>query len=188
MKNFQVLSAVLFTLAFYTGGYGQSPIDTSAASAIYESCCGATPVVYTADDAYMFVPNVFTPNNDGVNDYFVPSFNEQILGFDAYLIYSMEGNHVVFASAGYDPANIQNTAWDGMNRDGSVFTGGFRYQFTAFLKTGGLIKIEGKACRIVCGPEAAVFKTKTGCFYPAQANGTGYLDQSAPNNETGCFN
>jgi gliding motility-associated-like protein len=34
--------------------------------------CSSTDSIYVANDCYMTVPNVFTPNGDGINDFFFP--------------------------------------------------------------------------------------------------------------------
>lgn len=188
MKKTKLLLLTTLGLALSLTGCSQETTEPPpAVTDPYEACCGAEPVEHTFGDAYMFVPNVFTPNGDGINDYFAPSINENILGFDAYLIYTPVGDTVVFVSAGYNVNNVANTAWDGLRKDGSVYEGLFKYVFTAFAKDGNLLTIEGRACRVACGPEAAVFKTKTGCFYPVQAGANGVLDTAAPNFEGDCF-
>lgn len=156
-------------------------------SKVYENCCGASPVEFREGDAYMYVPNVFTPNGDGTNDVFVPQINQDIQGFDAYLIYSAEGDTLIFASAVFDPATASTSGWKGKRQDGSLYAGGFRYEMTVLLKSGALYKVEGKACSIVCGKEASVFKTKTGCYYPVQVNASHQLDKTLPHMESGCF-
>lgn len=184
MKTLQIFTATLLALNIYscTGQDNEKPVNMD-----YESCCGIEPVEFNLGDAYVYVPNVFTPNGDGINDYFVPSYNDSVAGIDAYLIFTPVGDTIVFASAGYDPNNIENTTWTGLNKDGSVYTGPFKYYISAFLQNGDFIKVEGSACRIVCGPDAEVFKTKTGCFYPSQVNNSGHLDPSLPSNESDCF-
>jgi hypothetical protein len=156
-------------------------------SKLYENCCGSNPVEFREGDAYMYIPNVFTPNADGINDVFAPQVNDGIQGFDAYLIYSAEGDTLIFASSVYDPATASTSGWKGKRQDGSAYAGGFRYELTVFLKSGALYKVEGKACSIVCGKEAAVFKNKTGCYYPVQVNAANQLDKNLPHMESGCF-
>lgn len=165
---------------------GQNSIEPSKADP-YESCCGAEPVEFTEGKAYLFVPNVFTPNGDKKNDYFSPKHDKGIVGFDTYLIFTPVGDTLLFASAGYDPDNIENTAWNGMLKNGEPYIGLFKYQFTVFLKDGGLYKIEGKACRVECGPNAKKLKDKKGCFYPVQTDNNGRLKKDAPNQESDCF-
>ena len=184
MKNLLFLLSFLL-LSIFGSCKAQDP--EPLVSQAYESCCGVEPVEFTTGNAYIFVPNVFTPNSDGINDYFVPSFNDGILGFDSYLIYTPVGDTLVFATSDYDPNNIANTAWNGLKQDGAVYTGAFKYEFILYLKDGGRYRVQGQACRIVCGPEAEVFKTKIGCFYPSQISTTGHLDLLVPSQEEDCF-
>lgn len=155
----------------------------------YESCCGLEPVEYRAGDAYMYVPNIFTPNGDGVNDFFVPVINDQISNIDSYLIYTGEGDTVIFHRPGFDFSNIENYAWNGLRHNvGDVYKGRFKYQIYYNIKDGtGPYLAEGYACRLVCGPDVAVFKDKEGCFYPNQVNSQGRLDASISNQEERCF-
>jgi hypothetical protein len=152
----------------------------------YEGCCGAESVEFTKDDAYMYVPNVFTPNGDGANDWFVPSINEYILGFDSYLIFTAEDS-IIFSKTGFNYDHVENYAWDGNTPDGKPYIGPFKYEFWVFVKGGGIQVIKGKACRIECGPDAAAFKGQEGCFYPSQVGANGRLDKGVPNKEVACF-
>lgn len=184
MKSLVILPLTLVLLnIFNCNGQEVEPPQ----SRVYEACCGAEPVEFTYDKAYMFVPNVFTPNGDRKNDYFAPFHNEEILGFGSYLIFTPVGDTVLFATTEYNPKNIENTAWNGLRKDGQAYAGLFKYRFTVFLKGGALYRVEGQACRVVCGADAKVFRDKKGCFYPVQADNNGRLNKDAPNQESGCF-
>jgi hypothetical protein len=185
MENmrFLVLAAGLCTVVMQ--GCTQEP--TTLDSKVYESCCGIEPVEYKVADAYMYVPNVFTPNGDGVNDYFVPYVNRNVLDFDSYLIYTGEGDTVLFARTGFDYNFIPTYAWDGNRLDGTPYIGAFRYEFYTFLKDNGVFIVKGRACRVECGRDASFFQKKEGCFYPNQSNAEGLLDSKLPNKEGKCF-
>lgn len=164
------------------------PTDTTTTTnKVYESCCGVEPVEFTFGDAYMFVPNVFTPNGDGINDYFVPAVNDDVLAFDAYLIYTAVGDTLLFDRNGFSYQNIPSWAWDGNRKDGTPYIGPFKYEFVVFLKNNIIYTVKGSACRVACGPDASFFTGKTTCFYPIQADTSGRLNKSFPSQELDCF-
>ncbi len=178
---------LLFCMLFMFSQCEEQTEPDPVINPIYEGCCGAKPVEYDQSGVYMYVPNVFTPNGDGVNDYFVPYVNTDTLGFDSYLIYTMEGDTSLFSQGGFSYAGVSTYAWGGNYPDGKPYIGPFRYEFNIFKSNGQLVTIKGIACRIECGPDAAMFKTMEGCFYPNQASPDRKLDKSLPNKETGCF-
>lgn len=153
----------------------------------YAACCGTEPVEYTYEDTYVYVPNVFTPNDDDKNDFFFPYINEKIVGVDVFLIYTDEGDTLLFDRPGFDFKNIKNYGWNGLRYDGTIYEGPFRYDIGVILKSGGLLQIKGRSCRIVCGPKAKVFQTKEGCFYADQADDKGMLDKTKKTKEEGCY-
>ena len=153
----------------------------------YEGCCGAEAVEFIHEEAYIFVPNVFTPNEDGMNDYFAPIVNDQVLEIVDYLIFSGYDSTVVFYQKQFDFNESNRYAWKGMIDDATPYKGGFRYTMLVVLKSGKLMQVEGKACRIVCEPAAQVFQTLEGCFYSTQVGQAGTLDTNLPSQESGCF-
>jgi gliding motility-associated-like protein len=70
--------------------------------------CSGTDSLYIKDDCYMGIPNAFTPNGDGINDYFFPRpLLAQGLATFKMEIYNRWGE-VIFATE-----NIEGSGWDG---------------------------------------------------------------------------
>lgn len=71
--------------------------------------CSSSDTVWVANDCYVSIPNVFTPNEDGVNDYFFP---RQLLarGMTSFSmnIYNRWGQLI------YETTAIDGRGWDGM--------------------------------------------------------------------------
>ncbi len=91
----------------YTPGIMVTKPGTYAATVTVDGC-SSSDTVWVANDCYMSIPNVFTPNGDGVNDYFFP---RQLLtrGVTSFTmnIYNRWGQLL------YETNAIDGKGWDG---------------------------------------------------------------------------
>ena len=82
----------------------------------------------------LFIPNIFTPNGDGVNDEIVISGGRDVERIISFLIYDRWGN-VVFEGKDFAPGD-ETIAWDGTFRDEGVNPGVFAYRVIVELEGG----------------------------------------------------
>jgi len=85
----------------------------------YEACCGLQPVDFKHSNGSIYMPNVFTPNGDGINDVWTIRYLDSYVGaiirvFDRY------GKNV-FTSTGYQ------VPWNGKYKDKDVPVGVYYY-------------------------------------------------------------
>lgn len=73
----------------------------------------------------LFVPTVFTPNNDGQNDYFFPRGSDSVL-IRSFTIYNRWGEQM-FSKADFYP-NDRNNSWDGTFKGRRLETDVFFYK------------------------------------------------------------
>lgn len=68
---------------------------------------------------YIYFPTAFTPNNDGINDFYKPLFEGRLLLYE-FIIYNRWGQ-VVFKTT------VPNNCWDGVFKAGLPETGSYVY-------------------------------------------------------------
>jgi hypothetical protein len=164
----------------------------------YESCCGAEAVEHSfVSGQYLFVPNSFTPNKDGINDLWHPFFSNGLDKIQAIFIYTLEDSTLIHQMYEYSLYPSGTYGWDGTKSrngnnlgDNSMHKGGFWYEiyFNEPVNFGAEENsFKGKACSIICDSDAAYFKDKDGCFFPIQVDINGKLDKGIKANEDACF-
>lgn len=181
-------SSILLLLLFGAVGTSLNQSGRKPVSEEYESCCGTQPVEFSYEKKRIYVPNVFTPNKDGVNDYFYPVVNDVVTDIWGFAVYSVEGDTMLYQKPYCNSKMpVQEYGWDGLRPDGSRYKGRFRYKMRVDDRWANKHIVEDYACAIICGSGTEVFRTKSGCYFPVQAGKEGTLDKSVANGETDCF-
>ncbi|MDD2386798.1 MAG: gliding motility-associated C-terminal domain-containing protein [Bacteroidales bacterium] len=87
-----------------------------------ENNCIATDTVYIrvkkviCGDPYVYVPNAFTPNGDGNNDYFKPYYPLALVTELYFAVYDRWGNAI------FETTDINSSGWDGTYKGESLAT------------------------------------------------------------------
>lgn len=98
-------AAGTYTLSFKVTSSDGNKSDSASIQVVVEDLCNQPAV------------NVFTPNNDGINDQFIPVMNG--LNFFKFVVYSRWGN-VVYKM----DTPQQQIVWDGRTPDGTLVSQG----------------------------------------------------------------
>lgn len=166
----------------------------------YEPCCGNSADVNKEIVAGLriFVPNVFTPNGDGINDIFYPVVDTSLIKNGAvwnFVIYDSNvvgKRRIIFGRDFVNYNELKSYAYDGRYYDEEKLSwakweGQFWYFFSVNIEGKGQFDFEGSACSVVCDDEAAIFTDKQGCFFPAQVTKDIKGDNKLTNLEKDCF-
>ena len=82
----------------------------------------------------IYVPTIFSPNGDGVNDLIAPLTDPSITSFEYFEIYSRWGE-LIFSKTNFMP-NQAGFGWDGTLREKPAMPGVYVYRLKAFNKRG----------------------------------------------------
>jgi hypothetical protein len=152
-----VLGMSSFVAPFSQATEGENP---------YKGCCGTAPVYTMIGEERVFIPNLFTPNRDGLNDLFKPFYNAEKVKLVHFFIKNDLGK-VIWSNEKYDPSDVFS-AWTGRVSADSTYVGLFHYSML-FEGEGASANIEGSACSAICHPKIPVeISEKNNCFFPMQ--------------------
>ncbi len=108
-----------------------------------EGCSGTDNVVVEVeDDARVYAPNAFSPNGDGINDFFTVFTDIAATEVTSLIIFDKWGNQV-FEKNNFAP-NIPELGWDGIWRGKNMQPGIFVYSAVIEFRNGNKINFKGE--------------------------------------------
>jgi CHU_C Type IX secretion signal domain len=186
---------ILFLLIIITSSEANSQTNK------YENCCGDDAKVYNIQGMQIFVPNVITPNGDGINDEFYPiasNMKKENFTVANFQIFDEKMN-LIFLIRGMDTENPKVWSFQGLaskrphrpaEHQNYEYTGRFFYKLSLVVgdrrAKPQVAEVEGWACVVRCDEDAKIIKTKNKCAFPSQGVG-GIYDKGKNNKETKCI-
>lgn len=117
---------------------------TLIVTAVYENGCNAEDetVIIIFPALAMYIPNIFSPNNDGFNDLFTLYSNGSAISIIELNIFSRWGEHL-FHGTNF-PLNNAYVGWDGKFHDQEMLPGVFTYTAQVLLANGAEKVMKGQ--------------------------------------------
>ena len=145
---------------------------------VYESCCGTQPLMTKVGNVSLYVPNAFTPNYDGIND-FIWIFTSGTVGqISDFIIKNNKGVEVWRST---NPILPNDRFMTGTEQD-KIPEGALTYTFKITQPNGTIVNLQGSVCKNSSKDVDCAGKNK-GCFFGDQ-NDNGVLDKTIPNSES----
>ena len=148
-----------------------------------KTCCSIPAVDAQVGNGHAYVPNVFTPNADGINDLWTVFTDDSIV-----LIQSIEvkdqDDLVVFSADNIFPGTPEST-WNG-RINGQLVEGVFEYTITVRAANGTAGLLFGEVCNHPCSQQSVPIPGD-GCQFPIQNDAGHYNSQIASLESSDCF-
>lgn len=97
--------------------------------------------VFVKEAPVAYLPTAFSPNNDGINDLFIPGFSEQVIEIERFNIFDRWGN-ILFQVAKRAPNDL-DAGWDGTINSELAASGVYTFWIELRLATGELRSLKG---------------------------------------------
>lgn len=139
------------------------------------TCCDADPFFTEFSGGYVLVPNVFTPNSDGVNDSFGPIVSG-VVDYDMTVVNTKQDELYSTTSSG---------KWNG-KVDGEVFNGIVGWKIKLRTDDVQIVDISGQVC-VLEDTDGICPKNVENCSFGTQATSAGTFDPNASSKESLCI-
>jgi hypothetical protein len=153
-----------------------------------DQCCATPHLEGVVGNAKVYVPNIFTPNNDGINDLFGVFSNDSVEVIESFIIKDKAGK-THFTNENFK-ADDFSEFWDGQKSNGDPYVGIFVFDLTVVSQNGQTASFSGEVCSCPCDEGSCTFQTVSNalkCTFGTQHNGAGGYEPSFDPGEQNCF-
>jgi len=183
-RKFATNSLVFVSIMAFTA----TSIDDDYVPFPYESCCSRNPTNVELGAGRLYIPTVFTPNGNGLNDFFQVSVDADIASIDTFMIVDWYTGDTVFYEVDMTEI-IPENGFDGVVND-TVRAAEYYYQIVVTSTDNVSGKFGGSVCCLPCTEplNVSIPPSLENCAFPIQFNvNTGYDENIDPAEDIDCF-
>lgn len=190
MKNFIFLFAFVFISFLFFNSCKSEPEKVLEPENNLLNCCETVPLEASLDTGQIFIPNIFTPDGNGVNDRFSVLSGAGIEEINSFIVRNANGE-TVFSQQDIMPSTafLAETSWDGLDNEGNSTSGLFEYEVTVTSVLDDTQTFFGKVCVLICENAEYDFPSENipNCGFWTQHNANGGWDENSDAMEDNCF-
>jgi hypothetical protein len=154
---------------------GQGPFDA------LRNCCENPHLEENVGQGRIFVPNVFSPNGDGINDILYVHASADIERVVSFVV--NRGIQAAFFVAEDIQPNDPSAGWNGLDQFETALQGQVDLEITVIDVNGVEATFSHQVCVIADSPIPCLDQSEQ-CVWPSQFNGQGGYDPNLPPLET----
>jgi len=153
------------------------------------NCCIDAPLVQVVGNGTLFIPNIFTPDNDGINDLFQIVADTGIARIDSFEIRNIQTDSLLFFNENIHDITPVN-GWDGLVND-TIVPAQYTYTISVISTDSVKSRFVGYVCCVPCAEPTGMVTplNLVNCGFATQYNeDTNEFDADAPSQEMlDCF-
>lgn len=161
--------------------------DNAVPMSPFEYCCSRNPIDVELGAGKLYIPTVFTPNGNGLNDFFQVSATD-IAKIDTFMVFDWYTGDTVFNKVDMTEI-IPENGFDGIVAD-TVRAAEYYYIIVATSTDNVSAKFGGGVCCLPCTEplNVSIPSSLENCAFPIQFNvNTGYNENIDPEEDIDCF-
>jgi hypothetical protein len=150
-------------------------------------CCDNPAISEAVGPGHIYIPNIFTPDGDGINDY-LNVFGDNNIKVVRSLTISDRDSKIVFYSPNSQP-NLPEAGWNGWIKSKKAIKGLYRVTAEVEAIDGTVLRVSGLVCNFSCDEDAKENDPleTSNCRFPSNAD-YGHFNLNLPSGESDdCF-
>jgi len=148
------------------------------------NCCAQEPVDVMVGNGRVYIPSAFTPDGDGLNDFFQIVADSNIVRIDSFVVYALPDSIAVFSRSNLTDFRVDQ-GFSGVVF-GEIRSASYAFLIEVTARDGTARVLRNRVCALPCPPPVTLSEPRflSSCTFGNQLDSAGYFDRTVASGET----